>query len=123
MRSHALKIASKDFPDFYEGNLPTTCVCFPPPPRLAEAAEAAATRRTLECKCKDVQKVFMPLLKTGPLMIMDFEVSSFNCQICVTFLNYTVIDKNNWRERKASCHSNYVSICVFKVISVTFLFL
>ena len=89
MRSHALKIASKDFPDFYEGNLPTTCVCFPPPPRLAEAAEAAATRCTLECKCKDVQKVFMPLLKTGPLMIMDFEVSSFNCQICVTFLNYT----------------------------------
>ena len=45
VRSHALKIASKDFLDCHEGNLPTTCVCFPsPPPRRAEAA---ATRRTL----------------------------------------------------------------------------
>jgi hypothetical protein len=47
VRSHALKIASKDFLDCYEGNLPTTCVCFPlPPQRHVRRAKAAATRRT-----------------------------------------------------------------------------
>ena len=49
--------------------------------RLAEAVEAAATRRTLECKCKNVQKVFMPLLKKNRTIndcgrILKFQVST-----------------------------------------------